>query len=151
MTESNQPPRILVAEDDDAMRDLLVAWLREAGYVVTACNTGHDLLTHLRRSVLSGELPESHIVVSDIQMPMGSAFEVLDEFFGCDGVPPMILITAFGDRRTKAMAAHLGAATVLEKPFDKARLMAEIQRLRTRDNTRDPGGATASVCHTRRT
>ena len=113
------------------MRDLLVGWLHEAGYDVTACSSSFDLLAHLERSVLSGELPEFDVVLSDI--PLGSALDVLDEFFGCDGVPPTILITAFGDRRTHAVASHAGVATVLEKPFEKGRLMAEIQRLRARD------------------
>lgn len=127
-----EPERILVAEDDDAMRDLLVAWLCEAGYDVTACDSGLDLLSHLERSVLSGELLEFDVVLSDIQMPLGSALDVLDAFFGCDGVPPTILITAFGDRRTHEMARDLGAATVLEKPFERGRLLAEIRRLRDR-------------------
>ena len=124
------PDRILVAEDDDTMRDLLVGWLREAGYDVTACSSGFDMLVNLERSVLSGEVPEFDVVLSDI--PLGSALDVLDEFSGCDGVPPTILITALGDGRTRAAASHAGAATVLEKPFEKGRLMAEIQRLRTR-------------------
>jgi len=127
-----RPERILLAEDDDAMRDLLVKWLHEAGYVVTACSSGIDLLTHLERSVLSAELSEFDVVLSDIQMPLGSAFDVLDEFFGCDGVPPTILITAFGDRRTHAVASQLGAAAVLEKPFEKERLLAELEELRQR-------------------
>ena len=124
--------RALVAEDDEAMRELLVGWLREAGYDVTACSNGLDLLTLLERTVLSGELPEFDLVLSDIQMPLGSALDVLDEFFGCDGVPPTILITAFGHRRTPAVASHLGAAALLEKPFEKGRLMAEIQRVKGR-------------------
>ena len=122
--------RILVAEDDDAMRDLLVGWLHEAGYDVTACSSGLDLLNHLQRSVLSDELPEFDLVLSDIRMPLGSALDVLAEFFDCHGVPPTILITAFGNRRTRAAAGQLGAAAVLEKPFEKGRLIAEIQRLR---------------------
>ena len=123
------------------MRDLLVGWLHEAGYDVTACNSGLALLTHLERSVLSGELLEFDVVLSDIRLPLGSALDVLDEFFGCEGVPPTILITAFGDRRTHAVASHLGAATVLEKPFDKGRLMLEIERLRARDaSAANPGG-----------
>jgi DNA-binding response OmpR family regulator len=126
--------RILVAEDDDAMRDLLVGWLREEGYEVTACDSGLDLLTQLERSVLSGEIFEFDVVLSDIQMPLCSALDVLDELFGCDGVPPTILITAFGDRRTHAVSRDLGAALVLEKPFEKGRLMAEIERLRARDS-----------------
>jgi two-component system phosphoglycerate transport system response regulator PgtA len=135
--ESNEPShlagpdRILIAEDDDSMRNLLVAWLHEAGYDVTACRNGFDLLVHLERSVLSGELPEFDLVVSDI--PLGSALDVLDEFSGCDGVPPTILITAFGDRRANAVVGHEGVATVLQKPLEKGRLMAEIQGLRARD------------------
>lgn len=138
MTEPGETPlppareRILVAEDDDAMRDLLVGWLREAGYEVTACNSGLDLRQYLERSVLSEEVFEFDIVLSDIQMPLGSALDVLDAFFGCDGVPPTILITAFGDRRTHAAASELGAAVVLEKPFERSRLVEEIQRLRGR-------------------
>jgi CheY-like chemotaxis protein len=138
VTEANEPSiferpqRILLAEDDDAMRELLVGWLLDAGYDVTACNSGLDLLNHLERSVLSAELLEFDIVLSDIQMPLGNALDVLDEFFGCDGVPPMILITAFGDRHTHAAASQLGAASVLEKPFERSRLLEEIRRLRNR-------------------
>jgi CheY-like chemotaxis protein len=124
--------RILVAEDDDAMRDLIVGWLRDVGHDVTTCRSGLDLLVQLERSVLSGEIAEFDLLLSDIHMPLGSALEALDEFFGCDGVPPAILITAFGSPRTRAAAAALGAAAVLDKPFDKRRLLDEIQKLRRR-------------------
>jgi DNA-binding response OmpR family regulator len=129
------PDRILLAEDDDTMRALLARWLHEAGYDVTACSSGFDLLTHLERSVLSEELPEFDVVLSDI--PPGSALDVLDEFVGCDGVPPTLFITSLGDRQTQALANHLGAATVIEKPFEKGHLMAEIRRLLglTQDST----------------
>jgi len=131
MTEADvqaKPCRILLAEDDDAMRDLLVGWLRDDGYEVTTCTNGCDLLSQLEGSVLSDEFIGFDLVLSDIHMPEGSGLEVLDEFFGCDGIPPAILITAFGDLRTRALANHLGAV-VLEKPFQKENLMAEIRRL----------------------
>jgi len=137
VTDSNEPSsvaspdRVLVAESDDRMRRLLVGWLREAGYDVTECSSGSDLLVYLERSVLSGELPEFGLVLSDI--PPGSMLDVLDEFFGCDGVPPTILIAAFGDRRARAMASHPGVSKVLEKPFDKDRLLAGIRALRDAD------------------
>jgi DNA-binding NtrC family response regulator len=123
------PGRILVAEDDEAMRDLLVGWLIEGGYEVTPCSSGLDLLWQLEQSVLSNELPGFDMVLSDIRMPLGSALDVLEEFYGCDGIPPTILITAFGDRHTRTTAAQLGAVTVLDKPVEKDRLLAEIQRL----------------------
>lgn len=124
MTSSS---RILMADDDLAMRQLLVSWLRSAGYSVTECSDGLDLLARLQKSVLSGEIAEFDLVLSDIWMPFASALDVLDEFFGCEGVPPTILITAFANRDTYALANHLGAAAVLEKPFAKAKLMDEIR------------------------
>lgn len=133
MTQSDAPnilarrDRILAAENDDTVRGLLVGWLREAGFDVTVCRSDFDLLVHLERSVLSREIPEFDVVLSDI--PLVSTLDVLDEFLGCDGFPPTILITAFGDREAQATANHPGVATVLEKPLDKGRLLAEIQRL----------------------
>lgn len=139
--DGTRPLRILVAEDDDAMRDLLVVWLRDAGYDVTACSDGFDLKTRLQMSVLSEELAAFDLVVSDIRLPLGSALEILDEFLGCDGIPPTILLTAFGSRHTLQAASRLGAARVLDKPFDKGRLLAEIQGLQAART--GPGAAAA--------
>lgn len=132
-THRAQPARILVAEDDDAMCDLLADWLREAGYDVTTCSDGLGLHAQLEMSVLSEELPKFDVVLSDIQMPLGSALDVLDEFFGCDGIPPTILITAFESPRVRAAASYLGVVAVLEKPFERGRLLSELQRFMTRD------------------
>jgi DNA-binding response OmpR family regulator len=126
---SAKPFRILVAEDDDAMRDLLVGWLREAGFDVTECVDGLDLRCWLEWSVLSGEADAFDLVVSDIHMPLCSALDVLEEIFECDGIPPTILITAFESPWTYAAARYMGAVTVLEKPFERRRLLSEIQRL----------------------
>jgi DNA-binding response OmpR family regulator len=128
-----RPVRILVAEDDDAMRGLLVRWLREAGYCVMPCADGLDLRARLEMSVLSGELGEFDLLVSDVRMPLGSALEVLEEFLHCDGIPPTLLITAFGSRRIRTQAERLGAGAVLEKPFERGHLLAEVERLRARD------------------
>jgi len=127
-----RPQRVLLAGDDAARRALLSRWLREAGCDVTACSSGFDLLSHLEQSVLSGELPEYDVILSDI--PLAAALDVLDEFFGCDGVPPAILIATLPDWRWRPAA---GAATVLEKPLAKQRLLAEIHRLGSRNASAD--------------
>jgi len=126
---ASNPLRILLAEDDDEMRALLLWWLRREGYDVTECRDGNDLLTYLEWSVLSGELAEFDLVLSDIRMPRGSALGVLDEFYGSDGLPPTILITAFGDPAIHAEARQLGAAEVIDKPLDREALMAKIRQL----------------------
>lgn len=128
-TFQSGPTRVLLAEDDDDLRELLLTWLREEGLEVTECTDGLDLLARLQMSVLSGELQEFDLVVSDIQMPLADAFDVLDEFIGCEGVPPALLITAFGGRRADAAARAVGAVGLLEKPFERDRLLAEVRRL----------------------
>ena len=126
---ASNPLRILLAEDDDEMRALLLWWLRREGYDVTECRDGNDLLTYLEWSVLSGEVAQFDLVLSDIRMPRGSALGVLDELYGCDGLPPTILITAFGDPAIHAEARQLGAAEVIDKPLDREVLMAKIRQL----------------------
>jgi len=126
---ASHPLRILLAEDDDEMRTLLLWWLRRDGYEVTECHDGNDLLTYLEWSILSGELEQFDLVLSDIRMPRGSALGVLEELYGCDGLPPTILITAFGDPAIHAEAHKLGAAEVIDKPLDREVLMARIRQL----------------------
>jgi DNA-binding response OmpR family regulator len=57
-SNSPAPPRIFLAEDEDDMRALVALWLRMDGYEVVECHDGMDLLVHLERSVLSGELAD---------------------------------------------------------------------------------------------
>jgi CheY-like chemotaxis protein len=126
---ASTPPRILLAEDDDEMRALLLFWLRQDGYDVTECRDGNDLLTRLEQSALSGELMQFDLVLSDIRMPRGSALGVLEELCGCEDLPPMILITAFGRSAIDAEARRLGAEEVIDKPLDRDVLMRKIHRL----------------------
>ena len=123
------PPRILLAEDDEDMRALLVRWIRTDGYEVIDCRDGVQLYDYLERTVLTGELADFDLLVSDIRMPGEFVFDVLEELQGCDGLPPTILITAFGDPATHAEARELGALTVFDKPFEMEVLMEEIRRL----------------------
>jgi CheY-like chemotaxis protein len=132
------PLRVLIAEDDGPMRDLHIRWLRESGCDVTPCAGGLQLRTRLQMSVLSDELPAFDLLISDLSLRRGGALDALDEFLDCEGVPPAILLTVLGDRRSLRAAHRLGAASVLEEPLDKRRLLAEIHRLREAEATHTP-------------
>ena len=124
-------PRVLVAEDDFEMRELLVLTLNEAGCEVVEARDGVDFLRHLESFLLDppGEAaalgeepcPRYDLIVSDVRMPGASGLEVLRGEAAlnfCGPRPPVIVITAFGDDEARAAAAQLGAAAFLEKPFD---------------------------------
>lgn len=111
-----RPARVLVAEDDDAMRGMLVEALEEAGYRVYPVATGRELLACVRSR--RAPCPEPDLVISDIRMPGITGLEVLRHLRKSDWTMPVIMITAFGDPETHARARFLGAAAVLDKPFD---------------------------------
>ena len=116
-----RPPRVLLAEDDEEMRALLTEELRDAGYQVFPVPDGKGLFRCLKSQRSVCPLPD--LVVSDIRMPGLSGMEVLRSLRKSDWTMPVIMITAFGDKQTHDEARELGAATVLDKPFDVEELV----------------------------
>ena len=110
--------RILVADDDAGMRDLLAAVLRRDGYEVTVSEDGDALMDTVSK------FPEGtfDLVISDIQMPRVSGLRVLATIRRQHPRLPVVLITAFGSAEMHREAARLGATKVLDKPFKVADL-----------------------------
>lgn len=105
-------PRVLLAEDDKELRELLTLVLENAGYQVCQCSNGEQLLARLRE-------PQSfNLVISDIRMPGLNGLEVLARRRGEIQQVPFICMTAFGDAQTHREARQLGAVATLDKPFD---------------------------------
>jgi CheY-like chemotaxis protein len=119
--------RVLLAEDDEDMRVLLSTALRREGYAVEEVVDGSALLDRLASGLLAGELagerPLPDLIISDIRMPGWSGIDVLASLRQSDWAMPVILITAFGDPETHEQARRLGAATLLDKPFDVGELL----------------------------
>ncbi len=125
-----KPARVLIAEDDWAMRELLL-WAFEAdGYEVRAVASGSALLDTLASSLLSDSGVEPFdLVVSDIRMPEWSGLPALEKLCRSRMMPPIVAITAFGSEEVHERAELAGAIVVLDKPFDIADLTALSDRL----------------------
>jgi DNA-binding response OmpR family regulator len=108
------PLRVLVGEDDLEMRRLVVQALRRDGYEVDEAGDGAALLELLRDRVASGE--PIHLVISDIRMPGCTGLQVLERLRSANDRVPVILMTAFGDDETRALAQRRGAV-LFDKPF----------------------------------
>ncbi len=124
-----EPPRILLAENDKEMRTLVALALRKAGYKVVECSNGINLLDQLSEVSCSNKHENFNLIISDIRMPGFSGMEILESFHACDDFPPLILITAFGDEETHAKAERLGAAAMLDKPFDIDILVGKVREI----------------------
>ena len=118
-------PKILLAEDDRDLRELLAFCLYRAGYSVTSCGNGLELFAHLESdSEVGGE--HFDLVLTDVRMPALTGLEVLEAFQDLASRPPFICMTAFGDEATHALAAKLGAAQTIDKPVDIDHLITVI-------------------------
>jgi len=110
---------ILLAEDDKEMRSLLALMLKKEGYQVCECTDGLSLLDMLASFFLPSEEHEHFdLIISDIRMPGVTGMEILMGANELDNFPPIILITAFGDKETHMQAERLGAVALFDKPFD---------------------------------
>ncbi len=110
---------ILVAEDDIAIRTVVMQALTRAGYAVRA--TGSALL--LARWVEAGE---GDLVVTDVVMPDANIFEVLPRLKAARPQLPIVVMSAQNTFMTAIRASERGAYEYLPKPFDLDHLLRII-------------------------
>ncbi|MGW8324158.1 MAG: response regulator [Desulfobacterales bacterium] len=129
---------ILLAEDDKEMRSLLALMLRKEGYQVCECMDGLSLLDMLSSFFLPDEEHENFdLIISDIRMPGVTGMEILMGANELDDFPPIILITAFGDKETHVQAERLGAVALFDKPFDIDEMLEKVRTILPPRHNRD--------------
>ena len=119
---------VLLAEDDPDLRELLAFCLFSQGYAVESFSQGLGLLERLQDH-FDGRREPVDLIISDLRMPGLTGLEVLESLCDRPDRPPVICITAFGDPATHRQARRLGAAEVLDKPFDIDILLDRARRL----------------------
>jgi two-component system nitrogen regulation response regulator GlnG len=116
--------RILVADDDAAIRTVLNQALTRAGYEVRATGT----VAGLWRWVASGE---GDLVITDVLMPDDNAFELLPRIKRLRPELPIIVMSAQNTFMTAIKASERGAYEYLPKPFDLKELVSIVGRALT--------------------
>ncbi|MDB5114498.1 MAG: kdpE [Chloroflexi bacterium] len=111
--------RILVVEDDRALRGMLVAAAEGAGYRVVAVGDGLAAGRELRAHAFDA-------VLLDIGLPLVDGWHILADLEG-RRVPPVIVISARGEERDKVRALDMGADDYLAKPFGSDELLARLR------------------------
>ncbi|MDP9363327.1 MAG: sigma-54 dependent transcriptional regulator [Chloroflexota bacterium] len=142
--------RILVADDDAAIRSVLREFLEDEGYEIEEAGNGADVLTTLTER--DGAGPD--LVLMDVRMPDKTGLDVLRQAPATKrgaGHFPIIIMTAFGTSNVAIEAIQLGAYDYITKPFnldevlvtvqrffDRQALSEQVQELSTRLGERDP-------------
>lgn len=117
--------RVLVAEDDTALRSVLTRGLRENGYVVDAVADGDAAVNHLRTY-------EYAVAILDWRMPKMSGVEVLEWARRIGVHTPILMLTARDAPSDRVSGLNSGADDYLVKPFDFSELLARLSALQRR-------------------
>jgi DNA-binding response OmpR family regulator len=115
---------VLVGEDDPALSRIIAIALERDGFAVIAAHDGRELERCIERIVTGVDRRGVDLVIADERMPMVGGLAVLSHLRSADWAIPFILITGYCDSELRAEARRLGAALVLDKPFDLGRLCA---------------------------
>lgn len=117
---------VLVVDDEPDVVDLFKRRfrreLRQGDYRMFFANSGEDALSQLK----AGIKPEVMLILSDINMPGMSGFDLLNETKKMWPDMPIAMITAYGDDENRRRALEAGATDFLVKPVDFAELKSKI-------------------------
>ena len=132
--------RILVVDDDQRLRDLLVRYLGGEGYEVKAVPDGAGMDKQLSRE-------RYDLVVLDLMLPGEDGLSIcrrLRSQGAQPGSPAIIMLTAKGDDVERIVGLEMGADDYLPKPFNPRELLARINAVLRRRAPAGPPGAPAA-------
>lgn len=115
----SESARIYVVDDDDAVRRSLSFVLKTSGFDPVVFPSGDEFLREARHA-------DPGCVLLDIRMPGLDGLEVQRELNDRGIAMPVIVLTGHGDVSIAVEAMKAGAIDFLEKPFEKAALLAAI-------------------------
>lgn len=123
-TSDTKGPKVLVVEDDPALRELMVTRLTIAGYEAYEARDGQEGLDRLADI-------RPHALIVDINMPRMDGFGFIE---GMRADPhhkatPVLVLTTESDAAKKQRAREAGATGWIVKPFDPAKLVDAVRRV----------------------
>ncbi len=121
--ESQRPgARVLVVEDELAMRNVLKNSLERHGYRVLLAMDGEEGLARALKE-------EPDLILLDVMMPKLSGFEVCAELRRLSRSVPILMLTAKGSVDDKVKGLDAGADDYLAKPFSRDEMLARVRAL----------------------
>jgi two-component system response regulator MprA len=130
----NQSTRILVAEDDRAVRESLVRALQLEGYTVASANNGAEALEAVRQA-------EPDVLLLDVSMPMVDGLTVCRVLRAEQNQIPVLMLTARTEPSDRVAGLDAGADDYLPKPYDLDELLARVRALLRRSGYATEGSA----------
>lgn len=116
---NENPPHILVVDDDPAIRTLIVEYLRENDLRVTAASNGKEMTAALKEHAVD-------LIILDLRMPGEDGMQIARRVRDQSSLP-IIVVSGRLDEADRVMALELGADDYVTKPFSPRELLARIR------------------------
>ena len=123
----NTKQRILIADDDSNIAELISLYLTKEGYETQIASDGKEAL-----KMVGSFSPD--LIILDIMMPEMDGYEVCREVRK-NSMTPIIMLTAKGETFDKVLGLELGADDYMVKPFDTKELVARVKAVLRRQGT----------------
>lgn len=111
---------IAILDDDASLREAVVDLITSVGFDAYGFESAESFLR-------SPQVDTTSCLITDVQMPGMSGPELQRHLLAQGRVLPIIFITAFPEKNTRARVTAAGAVAYLEKPFDGATLLSFLQ------------------------
>ncbi len=118
----SEKSKILVVDDEDALRTVLSGELTSKGYNVSTASDGDEAISGLQKKTFD-------LVVLDIKMPRMNGFEVLKFIKEKHPTTKVVMLTGSGDLKVAIESKKLGAEGVVGKPCDFVDLLTTIEQV----------------------
>jgi DNA-binding response OmpR family regulator len=142
--DPDQPPRVLVIDDDRKLCRLIAEYLDPLGYRVSYVHSGPDGVARATQEMWGA-------VILDLMLPGLDGFEVLKRIRAASDVP-VLMLTARGDEADRIVGLEIGADDYLPKTFSTRELLARLRAVMRRargagisENRMAGGGGHSSV------
>jgi DNA-binding response OmpR family regulator len=129
--------KILVAEDDRDIGDLIAHYLQKQGWEAHLVSAGDEALAHAKRESVD-------LIILDLMLPGLSGLEICRALRGDKSTEaiPIIMVTARTDEKDRILGLDIGADDYLAKPFSPNELVARVRALMRRSKRADVSSAT---------
>ncbi|HEY3825789.1 MAG TPA: response regulator transcription factor [Bryobacteraceae bacterium] len=128
--------RVLLVEDEEALRLFIGDSLRNAGYEIEHASDGREALKRAT-SPISPASPPLDLIILDIMLPYKDGFEVCQSIRAAGRATPILMLTALGRSKDKVNGLKIGADDYVTKPFNMGELMARVAALLRRASAKD--------------
>ncbi len=119
-------PKVLVVDDEEALRFLLASELEAEAFEVQSAGDGDEAIDLVHKKTEQGD--RFDVVLLDIKMPKVDGFEVLKYVKGNVPETKVIMLTAYADVKNAIESLRLGASDFVSKPYDLDDILTSINR-----------------------